>query len=115
MFIPDPGSEFFHLGSRVKKKPDPRSASKVFLTQKIARKYNPGCLSRTPDLNFFTHPESGSRFFTHPGSRGQSGTGSATLLHRGIGYTLFNNRAADSVKLWLTEKVKYCKMNKNVQ
>jgi hypothetical protein len=27
MFIPDPGSEFFHLGSRIKKIPDPGSGS----------------------------------------------------------------------------------------
>jgi hypothetical protein len=41
MFIPDPGSKFFLPESRVKKIPDPGSASKylsIFLTHKIVSK-----------------------------------------------------------------------------
>jgi hypothetical protein len=45
MFIPDPGSEFFHPGSRIKKIPDPGYQNRIkefkyllFLTQKIVSK-----------------------------------------------------------------------------
>ncbi len=63
-------------GSRIKKIPDPRSASKnlsIFKPKKLfisSRKYDPGCSSRiqTPDLDFLPSPD--------PGSRGQKGTGS---------------------------------------
>jgi hypothetical protein len=34
LFIPDPESEFFHPGSRVKEIPDPHLRIEVFLTQK---------------------------------------------------------------------------------
>jgi hypothetical protein len=80
--IPDP--TFFHPGSRIRTVsiPDPGSASKnlSILTQKktkkwvlSSRKYDPGCLSRIPDpdADFLPIPD--------PGSRGQKGTGSATL------------------------------------
>jgi hypothetical protein len=58
-FIPDPGSELYHPGCRVKKIPGSASASKnlSILTQKVflsAGKYNSGCCSsriRIPDLH----------------------------------------------------------------
>jgi hypothetical protein len=61
-YIPDPDSNFFHPGSRVKKIPRSGYATKnlSILTQKIVSQQ-----SRNYD------PESSSRFFTHPGSRGQ--------------------------------------------
>jgi hypothetical protein len=59
MFIPDPGSEFFHPGSRVKRFriPDPHQRILVFLTQKIVstQKYDPGCSSRIPDPDLDFH------------------------------------------------------------
>jgi hypothetical protein len=73
MFIVYSGSEFFHpeSRSRVKKIPDPgsRSASKNFSI------FNPkalGNMIRDVYLDFLTIPD--------PGSRGQKGTGSATLV-----------------------------------
>jgi hypothetical protein len=55
-FIPDPGSEFFHLGS----------ASKYLsiITQKIVSK-----LSEILSGLFIPDPDPGSLLFTHPGSR----------------------------------------------
>jgi hypothetical protein len=62
MFIQDPGSEFFHPGSRVKKFlirigvkkiPDPHQKFKYFKPKKsfiYSRKYDPGCSSPDPDL-----------------------------------------------------------------
>jgi hypothetical protein len=38
MFIPDPGSEFFHPGSRVKKIPELDQRIYVFLTRKTVSK-----------------------------------------------------------------------------
>jgi hypothetical protein len=63
-----PGSEFFHPGSRVKKFPDPGSASKnlSIFNQKIVSK-----LSEASSGMFIR-----ILIFTHPGSRGQKGTGS---------------------------------------
>jgi hypothetical protein len=56
----NPGFEFFHLGSKVKKAPDPRSGFatkiKVFLTKKLlrsSRKYDSGCVSQILDPDFF--------------------------------------------------------------
>ncbi len=80
MFIPDPGSDFFHPGSRFRTVsiPDPGSASKNLsvLTPKkwflSSRKYDPGCSSRIPDPDADFYP---SRI-PDPGSRGQKGNGS---------------------------------------
>ncbi len=54
MFIPDPGSEFFHSGSRVKNIQDPGCAFKnlsIFNQKKLflsSRKNDPVCSSRIP-------------------------------------------------------------------
>jgi hypothetical protein len=66
-FIPDPGSEFFHPGTRirVKKIPDPGSASKILIsfaqkTQKLVSKLSEissGMFIPDPDLNFLTNPD----------------------------------------------------------
>ncbi len=74
----NPGSEFFHPGSRVKKIPDPRSGPastnlSIFNPKKLflsSRKYDPGCSSRIwiPDLDFLS--------ILDPGSSGQKGIGS---------------------------------------
>ncbi len=65
-------ASFFHPGSRTRiqefKYINPK---KWFLS---SRKYDSSCSSRIPDTG------SGSWLFMHPGSRGQEGTGSATLL-----------------------------------
>jgi hypothetical protein len=70
MLMPDPGSEFFHPGSRVVKITDPVSGSAVFLTQKN----DPGCSYR---IRIFPSririPDPGVEKATDPGS------GSATL------------------------------------
>jgi hypothetical protein len=96
--IPDPGSDFFHPGSRIRtvsipdpgselspsRIPDPGSASKNLsvLTPKkwflSSRKYDPGCSSRIPDpdADFYPSriPDPGVKKAPDPGS------GSATLL-----------------------------------
>jgi hypothetical protein len=88
MFIPDPGSEFFHSGSRIQGQNDSGSASKnlsIFNPKNCYKALgimildvHPGSGSRIPgpDLHFLPIPDSGSR--------GQNGTGlgSATLLFR---------------------------------
>ncbi len=99
MLIPDPGSDFFHPGSRIRTVSilDPGSSSKnlSILTPKkqkkwslSSKKYDPGCSSRIRMLTF-SHPGSRIRMltFSHPGSRIQgskrhpiSDPGSATLL-----------------------------------
>jgi hypothetical protein len=62
MFIPDPGSDFFHPGSRVKEIPDPGSVSKNLSI------FNPkNCFLALGNMIWGVHP--GSGFFTHPGSR----------------------------------------------
>ncbi len=79
IFIPEPGSEFFHTWSRIpnpgsKKILDPESGS----ASKNLSIFNPkNCFCALgnrydPDV----HPWSGSWRFTHPGSRGLKGTGS---------------------------------------
>jgi|688.fasta_scaffold2392201_1 hypothetical protein len=68
MFIPDPGSEFFHPGSRIQRLKDPGSASKnlsIFKPEKLFL----SC--RIPYMIWDVHPGSGSRFFSHPGSCGK--------------------------------------------
>ncbi len=66
--IPDPASEFFHSGSRIRIFfiPDPGSASKnlSILTLKIflsSRKYDPGCSSRIRILIFYPSRMQGSK------------------------------------------------------
>ncbi len=57
MLFPDPGSEFFHPGTRVKRR-DPGYASKFFCifnpTNWISRKNDLGFSSRIPDPDFFS-------------------------------------------------------------
>jgi hypothetical protein len=71
VFFPDLGSEFSHPGYRVKKNSGswiriPITGFKyLFLIQKLIISFK----KCDPDLDF-----------THPGSRGQKGTGSATLM-----------------------------------
>jgi hypothetical protein len=86
MFTLDPGSEFFHPGSSVKRfwiaGPDPHNRFKVFLIQKIVYKLY-GMFIPDPDIG------SGSRiriliFFTYPGSRGQKGTGSRIRIRNPV-------------------------------
>jgi hypothetical protein len=77
MFTPDSGSRIrIFLSRRIKKARDPRSATKnlsIFNPKNCTKlsEYDPGCLSRTPDTNFF-----------HLGIRGQKAQdlGSATLI-----------------------------------
>jgi hypothetical protein len=54
MVIPDPGSEFSHPGSRVKKAPDPgpQIRIQVFLTHKIFTKLSENYPDVIPDLDF---------------------------------------------------------------
>jgi hypothetical protein len=72
--MPDPGSEFFHPGSRIKVKkiadPEPHKRIKVILTQKNVFK-----LSKKMILD--VHPGSRIRIpDSDPGSRGQKSSGS---------------------------------------
>jgi hypothetical protein len=84
MFIPDPGSDFFHPGSRIRtvsipgsrilikefKYFNPKKSKKWFLNSK---KYDPGCSSRIPDpdADFLPSriPDSGVKKAPNPGSR----------------------------------------------
>jgi hypothetical protein len=79
MFIPDPN--FFHHGSRVKKLPDPGSASASknlsILTQNIVSKLSEilsGMFVPDPDFDFLPIPDPVVKKASDPGS------GSATLL-----------------------------------
>ncbi len=94
LFIPDPGSTYFHPGSRIRifSILHPGSASKnlSILTQErwflSSRKYDLGCSSRiripNPDPDFLPIPDPGAKKAPDPGSRGQKApdSGSATLL-----------------------------------
>ncbi len=62
-FNSDPGSEFFHPGSRIRIK-----EFKYFNSK--------NCFYALGNMIRVVHPGSGSRYFTHPGSKGQKGTGS---------------------------------------
>jgi hypothetical protein len=77
MFIPNPGSEFFHSGSRihgqkysgsrVKKILDPASASTFFFTLKTVSKLSEKlCSSRIPDPDFFLSRIQGSKERKNP-------------------------------------------------
>jgi hypothetical protein len=62
-FIPDPGSEFFHPGSKRFQIPDPNLHQRilVFLTNQIVPKLSEllsGMSIPDPELDFFTHPGS---------------------------------------------------------
>jgi hypothetical protein len=75
MFIPDPGSDFFHPGSRIRIFPSRIRIKefKYFNPKKgflSSRKYDPGCSSRIRILTFYP-----SRI-PDPGSRVQKGNGS---------------------------------------
>ncbi len=76
MFIPDPGSDFFHPGSwiRTVSIPDPGSSSKnlSILTLKKAKKW----FLSSKSMIRVVHPGSRIRMltFSHHGSRGQKGT-----------------------------------------
>ncbi len=76
MFIPDPGSDFFHPGSRIRIKEFKYLAQKKWFLR--SRKYDQGCSSRIPepDADFLPNPD--------PGSRGQKGPGSRI---RNTGYS----------------------------
>jgi hypothetical protein len=58
MFIPDPVSEFFHHGSRVKKIPDPHPRTKLS-----------EIWSGITDLDFLPIPDPGVKKAPNPGSR----------------------------------------------
>jgi hypothetical protein len=93
MFIPDPGSDFYHPGFRVDNIPDPRSGSAT--------------------KNWIW-------FFFHPGSRGQKapdpGSGFATLvdLHRVAvsRHELLNEPSLfcslSRISLQITKNIPYC-------
>jgi hypothetical protein len=98
MFMPDPGSEFFHPGSRVKKIPDPHR-------RLYSRKNDLGCPSRS--VSGF--------FFFHPVSRGQKSTGSRIRIRNTVlGYGKFLNLLSTVHKVHFTfvckvEKLRYKK------
>ncbi len=90
MFIPDPGSDFFHPGSELSpsrilikefKYFNPQKSKKRFLSSK---KYDPGCSSwiPDPDADFLPSriPDPGVKKAPNPGS------GSATLTFLGLKY-----------------------------
>ncbi len=56
-FIPDPGSEFFHPGSRIRFK-EFNLTKKLFLS---SRKYDPDCSSRIRILIFYSSRIQGSK------------------------------------------------------
>ncbi len=80
MFIPDPRSEFFHPGSRVKRIPDPHQRISVFLTLKTVSKLSDlwsGMLLFIPDPDCPPILDHGSGSLIQ-GSK-ITGSGSATL------------------------------------
>jgi hypothetical protein len=88
MFIPDPGFEFFHPRSRVKKIPDlnPHDRILSILTQKTVSKLSEkwsGMLIPDPDPDFFPIPD------PDPGSSDKKaldpGSGSVKLVVLGAG------------------------------
>jgi hypothetical protein len=83
VFIPYPGFEFFHPGSRVKKisDPDPHYRIYAFLTQKTVSK-----LSEKLFGMFIPDPRSGF-FPPDPGFMGQKSTGSRIRI-RNFGLSL---------------------------
>jgi hypothetical protein len=71
-----PGSGFFHPGSRAKRHRIRNKEFKIFLPKKFklsSRKYDPGCLSRIPNLDFLHPGDPGIKTAPDPRS------GSATL------------------------------------
>ncbi len=88
MFIPDPGSEFFHPGYRVKKIPDPGSGSKNLSTyffypktvNKLSEKLS-GCSSRIR-TNFFSIADSGLKKAPDPGFKKVPDIGSGTATQQ---------------------------------
>jgi hypothetical protein len=66
--IPDPRSEFFHPGSRIRIKEFKYFNPKWFLT---SRKYDPSCSSRIRILTFYLSriPDPGAQKAPDPGSR----------------------------------------------
>jgi hypothetical protein len=79
MFFPIPDPTFFHPGSRIRLKEFKYFNPKKWFLR--SRNYDPGCSSRIPDQepDLLPIPGPGSQI-PDPGSRGQKGTGFATLL-----------------------------------
>ncbi len=107
MFIPNPGSEFFHPGSQVKKIPDSGSRVRIkefkyFYPKKLflsSRKYDPGCLSwiRIPELDFLPFPG--------PGAKKAPDTGSATLKNYTV-YILCQKRRIWMGRSWIRIRIR---------